>query len=450
MGARQMVNLIRQDHNIKVSEKFLADAFNMVERDAVQARKHKRFRRKRYCTIMNNRNTIPVKFTDAGDRRRADFLSFTQHVQYWTTYKLAFVSDYQGISLSLSCIGIASSLVAMQAANTLLTDPQILTAAEVGPVFADGNVASGFASFELDHQCNDFCRFFQLPTDYGNWTERKDASTGFAKDKPILHWGQTPGTCEARSERGTLTTASRRTGCCTTLCARTLEKGSSSSRLGPSFARGRTETSRAFAFHLSQNSCGSARPVRAPAASPPAILDVFCELQFHVFSPAVWFLPQAMLNLRSYLRDLDVRVALQRCVLPINADATNAPPHWLGHADASDEEMTLRRWEHLRVTPRQPRPHPTRPTAPANARPIGADTTYEGENVSPQMWEHPAGSAETTPTNARHTQCRHTPTQAAAEGKNWADARQRSQRRDNLARAPARPTAPTSVHPSAR
>ncbi|KAJ7222040.1 hypothetical protein C8J57DRAFT_1536430 [Mycena rebaudengoi] len=173
MGARQMVNLIRQDHNIKVSEKFLADAFNMVERDAVQARKHKRFRRKRYCTIMNNRNTIPVKFTDAGNRRRADFLSFTQHVQYWTTYKLAFVSDYQG-------------------GNTLLTDPQILTAAEVGPVFADGNVASGFASFELDHQCNDFCRFFQLPTDYGNWTERKDASTGFAKDKPILHWGQTP------------------------------------------------------------------------------------------------------------------------------------------------------------------------------------------------------------------------------------------------------------------
>ncbi|KAJ7265655.1 hypothetical protein C8J57DRAFT_1069332, partial [Mycena rebaudengoi] len=56
--------------------------------------------------------------------------------------------------------------------DTLLTDPQILTADEVGSVFVDGNVASGYASFELDHKCNDFCQFFKLPTDYSNWAQQ--------------------------------------------------------------------------------------------------------------------------------------------------------------------------------------------------------------------------------------------------------------------------------------
>ncbi|KAJ7265657.1 hypothetical protein C8J57DRAFT_1620708 [Mycena rebaudengoi] len=55
MGARQMVNAIRQDHGIKVSEKFLSDAFNAVEREAVQSRKHKCFRCKHfYCAGVND------------------------------------------------------------------------------------------------------------------------------------------------------------------------------------------------------------------------------------------------------------------------------------------------------------------------------------------------------------------------------------------------------------
>ena len=33
-------------------------------------------------------------------------------------------------------------------------------------LFADGNVSSGFDSFETDHVCNKFCQFFGLTQDY--------------------------------------------------------------------------------------------------------------------------------------------------------------------------------------------------------------------------------------------------------------------------------------------
>jgi hypothetical protein len=36
-------------------------------------------------------------------------------------------------------------------------------------LFADGNVETGFESFETDHTCNKFCRWFRLRTDYDNW-----------------------------------------------------------------------------------------------------------------------------------------------------------------------------------------------------------------------------------------------------------------------------------------
>ncbi|KAJ7024632.1 hypothetical protein C8F04DRAFT_1270022 [Mycena alexandri] len=81
-----------------------------------------------------------------------------------------FVGDYQG-------------------GNTLLTDPQIMSSPEFMAaghhLFADGNVATGFESFEIDHVCNKFCQFFQLRTDYNNWNVEDDASGGFTKAMSI-------------------------------------------------------------------------------------------------------------------------------------------------------------------------------------------------------------------------------------------------------------------------
>ncbi|KAJ7645771.1 hypothetical protein B0H17DRAFT_1148314 [Mycena rosella] len=79
----------------------------------------------KFRKFINNRAAIPTAFKTKADMERAEFLAFTQHIQYWSTFKMVFVSDYQG-------------------GNTLLTDPQILSSpkfADAGKhIFADGNV----------------------------------------------------------------------------------------------------------------------------------------------------------------------------------------------------------------------------------------------------------------------------------------------------------------------
>ncbi|KAJ7438149.1 MHCK/EF2 kinase, partial [Mycena latifolia] len=102
----------------------------------------------KFRKYINNRAAIPSHFTDADDQESAEFLAFAQHFQYLRTFKMAFTSDYQG-------------------GKTLLTDPQIMSSPSAGTqLFADGNVKSGFQSFEADHKCTKFCTFFGLPTNY--------------------------------------------------------------------------------------------------------------------------------------------------------------------------------------------------------------------------------------------------------------------------------------------
>ncbi|KAI0293284.1 hypothetical protein B0F90DRAFT_1596380, partial [Multifurca ochricompacta] len=47
---------------------------------------------------LNNVLAAPVSFTNEDDEERAEFLTFSQHVQYFKTKKMAFVADYQGES----------------------------------------------------------------------------------------------------------------------------------------------------------------------------------------------------------------------------------------------------------------------------------------------------------------------------------------------------------------
>ncbi|KAJ7086781.1 hypothetical protein B0H15DRAFT_781757 [Mycena belliarum] len=71
------------------------DLFLVEER--IREDKEGKFRK-----YINNRAAIPTQFQNAGDNERAAFLAFTQHVQYYMTFKTVFVSDYQGTSLSSS------------------------------------------------------------------------------------------------------------------------------------------------------------------------------------------------------------------------------------------------------------------------------------------------------------------------------------------------------------
>jgi hypothetical protein len=107
----------------------------------------------RFRKYLNNTSPVPLTFNNEDDIHRAQFLGFTQHVQYYKTKRLAFVSDLQG-------------------GNSLLTDPQIVTHSELGNIFAGGNLPQGHENFEKDHVCNKFCKFFDVPTDYEIWESR--------------------------------------------------------------------------------------------------------------------------------------------------------------------------------------------------------------------------------------------------------------------------------------
>lgn len=54
----------------------------------------------KFRKYMSNVLTQSFAFQDEEDQNTADFLKFSQHVQYWKTKGLAFVSDYQGESTS--------------------------------------------------------------------------------------------------------------------------------------------------------------------------------------------------------------------------------------------------------------------------------------------------------------------------------------------------------------
>ncbi|KAJ7242658.1 hypothetical protein C8J57DRAFT_1243862 [Mycena rebaudengoi] len=94
-----------------------------------------------YVKFVHNGSATPLLDEDDDLYRIAQFLCFTQHVQYQKTDQTVFISDLQG--------------------------PQIMTAAEIADgvsIFGDGNVSSIFAKFPQQHICNEFCKWFQLPS----------------------------------------------------------------------------------------------------------------------------------------------------------------------------------------------------------------------------------------------------------------------------------------------
>ncbi|KAF8987742.1 hypothetical protein BDQ17DRAFT_1258231 [Cyathus striatus] len=101
--------------------------------------------------LHNAQAGLPEKWTeeDHGDfYRTAEFLAFSQHVQYVLTGCLAYISDYQG-----DC--------------TILMDLQIMTSPEyafTGTLFGGGNLAEGFRAFPKQHLCNKYCIWFSLPS----------------------------------------------------------------------------------------------------------------------------------------------------------------------------------------------------------------------------------------------------------------------------------------------
>ncbi|KAJ7438224.1 hypothetical protein B0H11DRAFT_1741714 [Mycena galericulata] len=102
-----------------------------------------------FYKFINNASAVPIKLptADSSLSLLATFLSFTQHVQYYKTKGMVYLSDLQGSS-------------------KLLTDPQIMTAPSIGDgaeIFGEGNVPAAFEAFPKQHICNQFCSWFKLP-----------------------------------------------------------------------------------------------------------------------------------------------------------------------------------------------------------------------------------------------------------------------------------------------
>jgi hypothetical protein len=84
-----------------------------------------------FVKYLNNNSAKPHKFKDEERSIRAEFLSFSQHVQFIETGGQAYLSDlqgrYPGPSLRFSDIKFNLPSIILLGGPTLLTDPQIIT-----------------------------------------------------------------------------------------------------------------------------------------------------------------------------------------------------------------------------------------------------------------------------------------------------------------------------------
>jgi Alpha-kinase family len=58
----------------------------------------------KFRKYFNNTSLVPCQFSEntMANRLRADFLAFTQHLQFWKTGKLVLMADYQGMLVPLT------------------------------------------------------------------------------------------------------------------------------------------------------------------------------------------------------------------------------------------------------------------------------------------------------------------------------------------------------------
>ncbi|KAJ7205242.1 hypothetical protein GGX14DRAFT_368183, partial [Mycena pura] len=99
--------------------------------------------------FINNGSAQPVEAAMSAHPDICMFLTFTQHLQYWKSGEAIFLSDLQGTT-------------------SVLTDPQIITnpsfAVRDVELFGDSNVPQAFENFPLEHHCNRFCTWFEVPS----------------------------------------------------------------------------------------------------------------------------------------------------------------------------------------------------------------------------------------------------------------------------------------------
>ncbi|KAJ7745812.1 hypothetical protein DFH07DRAFT_776580 [Mycena maculata] len=92
-----------------------------------------------FVKVVHNGNAVPLLALEDPLYNIAQFLCFTQHIQYFKNDGAVFLSDLQ--------------------------DPQIMMEISGNKnIFGDGNVGKVFTLFPKQHICNKYCEWFKLPT----------------------------------------------------------------------------------------------------------------------------------------------------------------------------------------------------------------------------------------------------------------------------------------------
>jgi hypothetical protein len=82
-----------------------------------------------FVKYLNNNSAKPRTFANKDQTTPAQFLSFAQHVQFWKTDGLVFISDLQGMLILFGLIHLHFLMFnnSIIGGRNLLTDPQIIT-----------------------------------------------------------------------------------------------------------------------------------------------------------------------------------------------------------------------------------------------------------------------------------------------------------------------------------
>ncbi|KAK7461696.1 hypothetical protein VKT23_008123 [Stygiomarasmius scandens] len=109
-----------------------------------------------WVKLVGNGKATPLVKVNDKDYELAEFLCFLQHVMWWKTGGVGYVSDFQGV---VHCSADNNNV------KFVISDPQIMTSPKLGDMlFGDGNVSDAFNAFPDDHKCAKLCAMFRVPS----------------------------------------------------------------------------------------------------------------------------------------------------------------------------------------------------------------------------------------------------------------------------------------------
>ncbi|KAJ7835790.1 hypothetical protein B0H13DRAFT_1913416 [Mycena leptocephala] len=121
-------------------------------------------RRPTAVKFINNGSGVPLPLPkNETVRIVAEFLSVTQHIEFYKTKEMLYLSRLHG-KFSVASTLISTHLI--EGSTKLFTDPQIMTAPSIGEgveILGDGNVPAAFNAFPEHFHYNGFCGWFEFP-----------------------------------------------------------------------------------------------------------------------------------------------------------------------------------------------------------------------------------------------------------------------------------------------